>query len=124
MRDPFRVLFQYAQQQAAASTIAVSPWIWDEADVHVMRGYSEPSDTCHVHSGKGVRFASQAKRAVKAALEPEPNLEPIKDLCSAIRTLQKPQRDICWTLLEREIVNQKYELRIYPIKTLPKDTEQ
>jgi hypothetical protein len=124
MRDPFRVLFQYGHHQAASSTIAVRPWIWDEADIHVTRGHLGPRDPCHVHSGKGVRFASQAKRAVKAALEPEPNLEPIKDLCSAIRTLQKPQRHVCWTLLEREIVKQNYELRIYPTKTLPQDTEK
>jgi hypothetical protein len=124
MRDPFHVLFQYGHKQTAASAITVSPWIWDEADVHVTREHPASTVACHVHGGRGVRFASQASRAVKAALEPEPDLEPIKDLCAAIQTLQKPQRDVCWTLLEKEIAKQKYGLRIYPTKTLPQDTEQ
>lgn len=127
MRDPFHVLFQYGHQHSATPAITVSPWTWDEADIHVTR--EQPASTivapgCHVHGGKGVRFASHDERAVKAALEPEPNLQSIKDLCSAIQNLQKLQRDVCLTLLEREIAKQKYRLRIYPIKILPQDTEQ
>ena len=105
----------------------MSPWTWDEADIHVVREH--PASTtavtaCDIRGGRGVRFASQAQRAVKAALEPEPNFQPIKDLCSAIRTLQKPQRDVCLTLLERELAKQKYGLKIYLTKMLPQDTEQ
>ncbi|KAF1926714.1 uncharacterized protein M421DRAFT_102150 [Didymella exigua CBS 183.55] len=124
MRDPFHVLFQFGHQRAPVSVLGVSRWIWDEADIHVTREQPVPTAGYHVHSGKGVRFVSQAKQAVKAASEPEPNLEPIKDLCSAIQTLQKPQRDVCLTLLERVIAKQKYGLRIYLTRTLPQDTEQ
>ena len=72
---------------------------------------------------KGVRFAKQAKKAVQAALEPQPNMQPIKDLCSAIYTLQKPQRDVCFSLLVNEIAKQKYGVHIYPMKQLPPDTD-
>ncbi|KAF9701009.1 hypothetical protein EKO04_000314 [Ascochyta lentis] len=127
MHNPFHVLFQYGHSQSAAKSVKLSPWTWDEADVHVTCKRVTPipdGTSCGVQTGKGVRFASQAKRAVEAALEPEPNLQPIKDLCSAIRTLQKPQRDVCLTLLENEIAKQRYGLKIYPTRTLPSDTEQ
>lgn len=55
-------------------------------------------------ASKGVRFAKQAvTEAIKAALEVQSNLQPIQDLCSAIATLQKPQRDVCFYILEEEI---------------------
>ncbi|UPX18480.1 uncharacterized protein EKO05_0008779 [Ascochyta rabiei] len=127
MRDPFHVLFQYGPTQSIVNSVKLNPWTWDEADIHVTceSVTSIPKGTvCAVQNGKGVRFVSHAKRAVKAALEPEPNLQPIKDLCSAICTLQKPHRDVCLTLLENEIVKQRYGLKIYPTRTLPSDTEQ
>lgn len=127
MRNPFHVLFQYGHHHAATSSVSTSPWMWDEADVHVVcqpSTVTQNAPQCSVHSGKGVRFAAQAKKAVKATLEPEPNLQPIKDLCSTISTLQKAQRDVCFTLLQSEIAKQKYGLRIYPSKMLPQDTEQ
>jgi hypothetical protein len=125
MRDPFHVLFRYGPCPAAASDIREQPWTWDEAEIHVI--HDDPASTtaammCDDSSAKGVRFASQAKKAVKAALDPTPNLQPIKDLCSAMHTLQKPQRDVCLILLENEIAKQKYRLKIFPTKTLPQNT--
>jgi hypothetical protein len=126
MRDPFHVLFQYSHLHSATTNANMSPWTWDEADIHVTCERPKPTTTTaasNIRGEKGVRFASQAKRAVQAALDPEPNLEPIKDLCSAICTLQKPERYVCLKLLEKEIAKQKYGLLIYPTKTLPCDTE-
>lgn len=123
----FHILFQYGYQHPIPSAVNISPWIWDEAYAYVTReqpASNGPASGCHLHTGKGVRFASQATRAVKAALKPEPNLQPIKDLCSAIQTLQKPQRDVCLRLLAREIAKQEYELRIYLTEMLPQNTEQ
>ncbi|KAF3000945.1 hypothetical protein E8E13_008963 [Curvularia kusanoi] len=124
MRDPFHVLFQYGYRDTVTPSIDVSPWDWDEADIHVIRGDLASKSTCRMNSGKGVRFASEARKAVKAALQPEANLQLIKDLCTALQNLQKPQRDVCLTLLAKEIAKQKYELKIYPTPLPPQDTKQ
>jgi hypothetical protein len=126
MSDPFRVVFQYGHQRSKKPIThgGVNPWTWEEADVHITRAepgvtVAEPSAT----SGKSVRFASSAKSAVKAALGPIPNLQPIQDLCTAISTLQAPQRDVCFDLLANEYAKQKYGIRIYPLKYAPVDPD-
>jgi len=117
MLDPFHVLFRYNQIHLPDASHA-NPWSWEEADVRIQH---EPS-TCPNHISKGVRFAEQAiPKAVQAALEPQPDLQPIQDLCSAIGTLQKPQRDVCFSLLANEIVKQKYGVLITPTKQPPPD---
>jgi hypothetical protein len=126
--DPFHVLFHYGHVHSTGPGAETSPWTWDEAKVHVFREHMSPSTAhvgvdCDIHKAKGVRFASKTKRAVAAALKPEPNLQPIRDLCSAIGTLQSPQRDVCLTLLQKEIATQKYGLKIIPAETLPQNTE-
>jgi hypothetical protein len=119
MRDPFHVLFRYNHVHPLDDSHA-NPWSWEEADVRIE---PEPS-SCSTHTGKGVRFAKQAiPKAVQAALEPQPDLQPIQDLCSAIGTLQKPQRDVCFSLLANEIAKQKYGVLITPMKQLPPDRE-
>ncbi|KAF2826328.1 hypothetical protein CC86DRAFT_394335 [Ophiobolus disseminans] len=124
-QDPFHVLFRYDHRHSPGPSLA-KPWTWEEADVRFQ--YETQATialpTGDVCSGKGVRFAKQAiPKAVQAALEPHPNLQPIQDLCSAISTLQNPQRDVCFSLLANEIAKQKYGvLLITPIKQLPPDT--
>ena len=124
MRNPFHVLFQYGYRKNTVPKISISHWDWDEADIHVIREGRTTPDPCSMNSGKGVRFASQARKAVQAALQPHANLQPIKDLCSALQGLQKPQRDVCLTLLAKEIAKQKYELQIIPTKLPPQDTSE
>ncbi|OSS47845.1 hypothetical protein B5807_06485 [Epicoccum nigrum] len=124
MRDPFHVLFQYGYRNTAVLEVSVSPWDWDEADVHIIRESRMTPDPCNINSGKGVRFASQARKAIQAALQPHANLQPIKDLCSALQDLQKAQRDVCLTLLAKEIAKQKYGLQIIPTKLPPQDTSE
>jgi hypothetical protein len=63
------------------------------------------------------------KKAVQAALDTQPNLQPIKNLCAAISELRKPQRDVCFSLLASEIAKQKYGVHIYPTKQMPPDTD-
>lgn len=125
VQDPFHVLFRYDHRHSSGPSLA-QPWTWEEADVRVQYDplVTPASSSGDVQSGKGVRFAKQAiPKAVRAALEPHPNLQPIQDLCSAISTLQKPQRDVCFSLLANEIAKQKYGvLLITPIKQLPPDT--
>lgn len=62
---------------------------------------------------KNVRFVKQAQNAVSAALEPEPDLTPIEDLCKAIATLQQPQRDLCLGFFVDEFSKRKHG--IYPL---------
>ncbi|KAF1829055.1 hypothetical protein BDW02DRAFT_651632 [Decorospora gaudefroyi] len=128
MRDPFHVLFQYNNQHI--TTICppntARPWCWEEADVRVEYEQERhgPMAACSGHPSKGVRFAKQnMKKAVQAALETHPNLQPIKNLCAAISELQKPQRDVCFSLLASEIAKQKYGVHIYPTKQMPPDTD-
>lgn len=123
IRNPFHVLFRYGHRDTTASKISVNSWDWDEADIHVVRKTTPSMSTGEARCGKGVRFASQARKAVKAALDPQANLRPIKDLCSALQTLQLSERNICLTILEEEIAKQKYGLKIYPTKVPPQDTQ-
>lgn len=126
MRDPFHVLFRYGHHHLTSqrNSATMKPWSWEEADVRItiVNQSSEATQSCR-NSGKGVRFAKQAKQAVQAALDPNPNLQPIQDLCEAISTLQKPQRDVCFELLATEYAKQKYGLRIYPLKEPPINPE-
>ncbi|KAJ4369654.1 hypothetical protein N0V83_005416 [Neocucurbitaria cava] len=125
MRNPFHVLFRYDHHctNDVNSAGITQPWCWEEAEVRVEHEEKQATATlaCEGKPGKGVRFAKEAKNAVRAALEPQPNMQLIKDLCSAICTLQKHQRDVCFSLLVNEIAKQKYGVRIYPMKQLPPD---
>ncbi|KAH7372042.1 hypothetical protein BKA66DRAFT_534758 [Pyrenochaeta sp. MPI-SDFR-AT-0127] len=127
MRDPFHVLFRYSHHHTSNmdSKIMKYPWTWEEADVRVEYNdqHTVLKAACGSPSAKGVRFEKQAQKAVQAALDPQPNLQPIQDLCSAICALQKPQREVCFSLLESEIAKQKYGVRIYPMKQPPPDTD-
>ncbi|KAF2467714.1 uncharacterized protein BDR25DRAFT_305454 [Lindgomyces ingoldianus] len=133
MRDSFHVVFCNGHEELLKSTssptVAKKPWTWEEADVHITLEKKSSSDTpsaavkAGAGGGKGVRFACQAKKAVKAALDPTPNLQPIQDLCAAICTLQKLHRTVCLSLLENEYNRQKYGILIYPLKERPSDTE-
>ncbi|KAF2786300.1 hypothetical protein K505DRAFT_380358 [Melanomma pulvis-pyrius CBS 109.77] len=129
MRDPFHVLFRYSHhhrsKKPTSPTKSASPWMWEEADVRITLAskLSTPTAATLAPCGKGVRFATQAKKAVKAALDPNPNLRPIQDLCSAISMLQDPQRDVCLSLLASEYAKLKYGLLIYPLKDPPSDPE-
>lgn len=124
-RNRFHVLFRYEYSFAVTSKLTSSPWTWDEARVHLV-SERRPSATLAtmlgVHTRKGVRFASHTKMKTKSPSSGI-NLQPTKDLCSAIRTLQKPLRDVCLTLLDNEMARLKYGLRIYPTRDLPQDME-
>ncbi|KAF1961193.1 hypothetical protein CC80DRAFT_232468 [Byssothecium circinans] len=125
MRDPFHVLFRNSHHEPTSPAGPVSSnkmWTWEEADVHITVEIQSTPKTTLV-AGKGVRFADQAKNAVKAALSPDPDMQPIKNLCAAICTLQKPQRAACLSLLADEYEKQKYDILIYPAKDPPVDTE-
>jgi hypothetical protein len=128
MRDPFHVLFHYNDHHptTVVPANAIRPWCWEEADVRVE--YEQEHHAATVagsdQTSKSVRFAKQnMKKVVKAALEPRPNLQPIKDLCATICELQKPQRDVCFSLLASEIAKQRYGVHIYPTKQKPPDTD-
>ncbi|KAF2016662.1 hypothetical protein BU24DRAFT_423039 [Aaosphaeria arxii CBS 175.79] len=125
MRDPFHVLFRYSHLHAASPTSPGSPkpWTWEEADVRIVEKQSVPTPAASGPGPKGVRFASQARNAVKAALDPNSNMKPIQDLCAAICTLQQPQREVCLELLATEIAKQKYGVHIYPEKDPPQNPE-
>lgn len=128
MRDPFHVIFCYDHGQHFASlsgAIQQPAWTWEEADVRVEQApVTSPADMCAIKANKGVRFAQQnMKQAVKAALEPQADMQPIQNLCAAISALGKPQRDVCFSLLTKEIVKQKYGIHIYPVRQLPADTD-
>ena len=121
MHDPFHVLFHYDRYYATEQSKLAGAWSWEEADVRVdlIR-----DTTARVQRTKGVRFEEQnMQKAVQAALEARPNMQPIKDLCAAISELQKPQREVCFSLLASEIAKQKYGVHIYPTKQIPLDTE-
>jgi hypothetical protein len=96
-------------------------WLWEEADVRIT---VEDLPTKTVPCGtKGVRFVAQAEKAIKAALSPDPNMQPIHSLCAAISTLQKPVRAACLSLLADEYAKQKYGILIYPAEVAPMNTE-
>lgn len=115
--SPFHVVFRNRAGHLSEKGSSSPPWTWEEADVHVIRQNEEPlQETSSNCPGKGVRFEAKAKKVVKAALDPNPNLKPIKDLCAAISNLQKPERDECLSLLATEYAKQKYGIRIYPLK--------
>ena len=88
MKDPFHILFRYSHQhyakRSSSSSASTSPWTWEEctADVRIALPSESPTAIAPARSCemKGVRFESQAKNAVKAALSPIPNLLPIRDL--------------------------------------------
>ncbi|KAI4708103.1 hypothetical protein J4E89_007223 [Alternaria sp. Ai002NY15] len=121
MRDPFHVLFHYDRDHATEQSELAVAWSWEEADVRV-----DPiqDNTARVQRAKGVRFEERnVQKAVQAALEARPNMQPIEDLCAAISELQKPQREVCFSLLASELAKQKYGVHIYPTKQMPLDTE-
>lgn len=127
MQIPFHVVFRYGQTD---QTVPTNPsttkdhWTWEEADVQITVEQRQQAEPLGCGAGrKGVRFASQAKNAVKAALDPTPDLQPIHNLCAAISTLQSPQRDICLSLLAKEYAKQKYGILIFPMKDPPMNTE-
>jgi hypothetical protein len=124
--DPFHVLFRYDHGQSSGSPLA-KPWVWEEADVRMKDEHptASPGSSFTASSTKEVKFAKQViPQAVQAALEPHPNMQPIQDLCSAISALQKPERDVCFSLLANEIAKRKYGvLLITPTKQLPTNTE-
>ncbi|KAL6702871.1 hypothetical protein ACN47E_000833 [Coniothyrium glycines] len=126
MRDPFHVLFHYHHHHTPQndSQLLSKLWTWEEADVRVEYEDTQIENTPGINrQGRAVRFPKNTvPTAVKAALAPEPETQPIKDLCSAICMLQKPERDVCYKLLANEIAKQKYGVLIYPTKTLPSDT--
>jgi hypothetical protein len=120
------VLFCYDHYPTSkVPTTKTDPWTWEEADVRIEHNPPQnpppsTSSTPSTQPTRSVQFAqSKMQSAVHAALTPHPNLQPIKDLCSAIRTLQNPQRDVCFSLLAHEIAFQKYGVHIYPCKRLP-----
>lgn len=124
-RNRFHVLFQYKYRCSPTSSASLSPWAWDEAKVHAVckrRSSASLAIAYNHHSGKGVRFAAHTKRKTEFLLSSDMELYPTKDLCSAIRTLQKPQRNVCLTLLDK-MAKLNYGLKIYPTKLLPQDTE-
>ncbi|RYP33747.1 hypothetical protein DL767_004614 [Monosporascus sp. MG133] len=130
MRNSFHVVFRYSHGgpvKPCGSTASVKPWAWEEADVRITIESQSHIDTAPAargsSRGKRVRFAIQAEDAVKAALKPTPNLQPIQDLCAAISTLQTPQRDVCLSLLANEYAKQKYGILIYPSKAPPTNTD-
>ncbi|RYP18215.1 hypothetical protein DL765_004072 [Monosporascus sp. GIB2] len=128
MQTPFHVIFRYSHGgpvKPCGSPASVKPWAWEEADVRITIENQSHTDTVPAahNCGKRVRFASQAEDAVKAALNPTPNLQPIQDLCAAISTLQIPQRNVCLSLLANEYAKQKYGILIYPSKEPPTDTD-
>jgi hypothetical protein len=126
IRDPFHILLRYNHCHSADPGMA-RPWSWEEADVRV-RYDAQPTlqaSNNGMKAGKGVKFAKKAiPHAVQAALDSQSSLQSIQDLCSAIKTLQKPQRDVCFSLLANEIAKQKYGvLLITPTKQLPANTD-
>ncbi|KAH7073645.1 hypothetical protein BKA63DRAFT_37766 [Paraphoma chrysanthemicola] len=127
MRDPFHIILQYDHCHTPGASLA-KPWTWEEADVRVRYDPQAKDQTSGLATqpSKGVKFAKAAiPKAVKAALDPQANLKPIQDLCSAIQSLRKPQRDVCFSLLANEIAKQKYGvLLITPTKELPVDTDR
>ncbi|KAF9694900.1 hypothetical protein EKO04_006823 [Ascochyta lentis] len=127
--DHFHVLFQYDRSPPPDPGVAVSsrPWTWDEAEVHVVLEKSKTGEAAASVSSipprKSVRFSHRAAEAVEAALKSTPDLRPISDLCSAIQSLQGPQRDVCFSLLKDEIIRQRYGFLVYPIENSPYDTD-
>ena len=130
MNGQFHVLFRYSHghPNGAGVLTTAQPWTWDEADVRVVLEPSNVKPTatsmCSTRSAKSVRFTQQAAQAVQAAFKSKPDLQPIQDLCSAIRSLQGPQRDVCFSLLKDEIIRQRYGFLVYPTEHLPCDTDR
>lgn len=125
MQRPFHVLFRYDSRHSSIVS-RTKPWTWDEADVRLQYdSQTTPiSSSGDLQCQKGVRFAKVVPRAVQTALEPLPDLQPIQDLCSTISDLQKPQRNVCLSLLANEIAKQKYGvLLITPAKQLPSGSD-
>lgn len=124
--NPFHVLLGYSNHITLTQMdlLTQPPWYWEEVDVRLtLRHPESPVATIPLNTAKskGVRFATEAKKAVAAALEPVPNLRPIRNLCKAIQELKRPQRDTCFELLVAEIGKQKYGIRIYPQNDAPPD---
>jgi hypothetical protein len=127
MRDPFRILFRYSHiyHPNKISSPATPAWIWDEADVHITLAKQSSSAMAMAIAphGKGVRFSTtHVKKADQAALDLNSTLE-IQDLCSAISTLQQPERDVCLSLLAPEHAKIEYGLLITPLKAPPLNPE-
>jgi hypothetical protein len=104
--DPFHVLFCYNEQSFNNPGKLAVPWIWEEAKVRLVCGEDSSTTATTVKSARTVQFSAEAKKAVRAALEPMPNMQPIQDLCATIGLLQGPQREICFSLLASEYQKQ------------------
>lgn len=128
MQEPFRVLFQSNLQRVVGSGAGVKTtlWAWEEADVQVTGQRSKPIGgvlASNEATVKNVRFATSEKKVVKAVLNCRSETRSINDLCSAISTLQGLQRDVCLQLTEDKSAKQDHGVLIYPMITLPSDTE-
>jgi hypothetical protein len=125
LRHPFRFLFRYDQDHAPTVSV-MKPWTWGEADIRIkIESQTSPAALINpIYSKQGVRFAKQAiPTAVQATLEPQRKLQPIQDLCLAIGAMQKPERDVCFSLLAKELrEKQRGILLITPVKQLPTDS--
>lgn len=115
----FRVLFFYGH--GSPKSVA-SPWSWEEADIRLLKDdplppsevaeLAPPAPKANVR--KGVRFKEQAQTAVTKALDQQPDLVVIQDLCRAIQKLQQPQRAMCLGFLRDEATRQRHG--IFPVK--------
>ena len=125
MEQPrFRIVFSYSH---ASLVSASTPWSWEEADIRLLKekqnhDNSNGPNPVPAPNKKGIRFQDQAEAAVTKALDKQPNLEPIKDLCRAIQTLQQTQREEYLGFLVDEITRQKHG--IYPLKRPSVDKEK
>jgi len=87
-RNAFRVLFRYEHEQCSAA----KPWTWEEADARIEHVDISPATEQSSKDKKGMRFATDIKtNSIHRALESETTTHHIKDLCSAMIALQRPQ---------------------------------
>jgi hypothetical protein len=120
----FRVLFFYGH--GSPKSIAL-PWSCEEANIRLLKDDPlPPSEVVDLaltapkaSVKKSVRFKEQAQTAVTKALDQQPDLVPIQDLCRAIQKLQQPQRAVCLGFLQDEATRQRHG--IFPLKTPPAD---
>jgi hypothetical protein len=100
MEQPrFRIVFSYCH---ASLVSASTPWSWEEADIRLLKekqnhyNSNGPKPVPAPNAKKGVRFQDQAEAAVIKALDKQPDLEPIKDLCRAIQTFNRHSASNVW----------------------------
>ena len=116
----FRIIFSFDHSNSNDTRTAATPWSWEEADICTIRA-PETQATIHgppknmaLQRGKGVRFQESARFAVTKALDKQPDLNPIADLCMTMKGLQSSQRQECLGLLIDELTRQKHG--IFPPK--------